>query len=114
MAATVDPVVYEVVGNQRRYPNPDRVGGQHTDTEILKSPDIDAERQHPNEYCRHLTQDAEVEARDGIGNVIGGDAAAMCDPCLNKNRGHEYWDGIDDRIHQSIITGTRYTEQAWR
>ena len=106
VAAAVDPVINEIVRDQCREPDPDRIGGQRADTHIFKSPNVNTESEYPDEDGRHLTQNPEVETRDGIGDVVRRDSATMCDPGLEQDRGHEDGDGVNDRIHGKTIAGS--------
>ncbi len=106
VTAAVDPVINEIVRDQSDEPDPDRIGGQRADAQIFKGPNVNPESEHSDENSRHLTQNPEVETRDGIGNVVRRDAATMCDPGLEQDRGHKYGDGVNDGIHVETITGS--------
>ena len=99
VAGAVRPVVAEVIEEQGEDPHPNAVRGQRRDAQVLEREHIDAEADDARERAPDLAQDAEVQARQRVRDVIGAGRAPARDQGLDDDGGHEDRDGVEHRVH---------------
>jgi hypothetical protein len=98
VARAVQPVVQEVVGEQRADPDRRRMRAEREHRRVGVHPLVDAQHEQLGEDADHLAHHAQPDAVEGVGPRIGDAAALPAHEQLDGDEPEEYGGGEHDDL----------------